>query len=87
MMSFIKFSLKKWEPNFDLEVLGCEPAKEIANRAEQNGIPTINDYFTDNVASTDALRQLWVEQTGKKRIIQAAVSLYGMTVTAVIQNK
>ena len=45
------------------------------------------DYFTDHVASTDALRQLWVEQSGKRRIIKASVSIYGMTVTAELQNK
>ena len=44
------------------------------------------DYFTEHVASNDALRQLWVEQTGKRRIIKASVSIYGMTVTAKIQD-
>ena len=48
---------------------------------------TLDDYFTDHVASTDALRQLWVEQSGKRRIIKASVSIYGMTVTAELQNK
>jgi hypothetical protein len=45
-----------------------------------------SDYFTEHVASIDALRQLWVEQTGKRRIIKASVSIYGMTVTAKIQD-
>ncbi len=45
-----------------------------------------DDYFTDHVASNDALRQLWVEKTGKRRIIKASVSIYGMTVTAKIQD-
>ena len=44
------------------------------------------DYFTDYVASNDALRQLWVEKTGKRRIIKATVSIYGMTVRAKIQD-
>ena len=48
---------------------------------------TPDDYFTDHVESTDALRQLWVEQSGKRRIIKASVSIYGMTVTAEIQDK
>jgi len=43
------------------------------------------DYFTDHVASSDALRQLWVEQGGNRRIIKATVSIYGMTITAEIQ--
>ena len=45
------------------------------------------DYFTDHITSTEAVRQLWVEKTGQKRIIKASVSIYGMTVTAKIQNK
>ena len=45
------------------------------------------DYFTDHVASSEALRQIWVEQSGERRIIKATVSIYGMTVTAEIQDK
>ena len=45
------------------------------------------DYFTDHVASTGALRQLWVEIMGKRRILQASVSIYGFTVTAIIQDE
>ena len=44
------------------------------------------DYFTNHVAINDALRQLWVEKSGKHRIIKASVSIYGMTVTAKIQD-
>ena len=44
------------------------------------------DYFTDHVVSDEALRQVWVEQNGKRRIIRATVSIYGMTVTAEIQD-
>ena len=44
------------------------------------------DYFTDHVASNDALHQLWVEKSGERRIIKASVSIYGMTVTAKIQD-
>ena len=40
------------------------------------------DYFTDHVASNEALRQIWVEQNDKRRIIKATVSIYGMTITA-----
>ena len=40
------------------------------------------DYFTDHVASDGALRQIWVEQNDKRRIIKATVSIYGMTITA-----
>ena len=45
------------------------------------------DYFTDHVASSEAIRQIWVEQNEKQRIIKATVSIYGMTVTAEIQEK
>ena len=45
------------------------------------------DYFTDHVASTDALRQLWVEKMGERRIIQASVTVYGITLTAEIQDE
>ena len=40
------------------------------------------DYFTDHVASNEALRQIWVEQNDKRRIIKATVSIYGITITA-----
>ena len=45
------------------------------------------DYFTDHIASSEALRQIWVEQSGERRISKATVSIYGMTVTAKIQDK
>jgi hypothetical protein len=45
------------------------------------------DYFTDHVSSSEAIRQIWVEQNDKRRIIKATVSIYGMTVTAEIQDK
>jgi SAM-dependent methyltransferase len=43
-------TLLKHFKNKNIQVLGCEPASEIANRALENGIPNIVDYFTDNVA-------------------------------------
>ena len=45
------------------------------------------DYFTDHVVSNEAVRQIWVNQTGKRWISKATVSIYGMTVTAEIQDK
>ena len=44
------------------------------------------DYFMDHVASAKALRQIWVEQTGKRRIVKASVSIYGMTVSAELHD-
>ena len=57
---------------------------------EQTGEASIQvspyDYFMDHVASAKALRQIWVEQTDKRRIVKASVSVYGMTVTAELQG-
>ena len=44
------------------------------------------DYFTDHVAMPKALRQIWVEQGGERRIMKASISLYGITLTAEIQE-
>ena len=46
------------------------------------------DYFTDNIVSQEALRELWVESnpSNKKKIIKASVSLYGIVMTAEINN-
>jgi len=35
-----------------LEVLGVEPASAIAKQAYENGLPTINDYFTEDVVNS-----------------------------------
>jgi len=35
-----------------LEVLGVEPASAIAKQANENGLPTINDYFTEDVLNS-----------------------------------
>lgn len=48
-----------------LNVLGVEPAKQIAQSANANGILTINDFFTDQV------RASIVEKFGKATIITA----------------
>ena len=57
---------------------------------EQSGEALIQvspyDYFMDHVASAKALRQIWVEQTGKRRIVKASVSIYGMTVSAELHD-
>ena len=57
---------------------------------EQSGEALIQvspyDYFMDHVASGKALRQIWVEQNGKKRIIKASVSIFGITVIAELQD-
>jgi hypothetical protein len=45
------------------------------------------DYFSDHIASPEAVRQIWVQNSGENRqIIKAQVSVYGITLTAMIQN-
>ena len=44
------------------------------------------DYFTDHISSSEAIRQLWIEKYGKRRIVRATVSLYGMTILAELQK-
>jgi len=39
-------SIQRWAPN----VLGVEPARNIAEQAVRDGIPTINDFFGDSTA-------------------------------------
>jgi hypothetical protein len=44
-----------------------------------------HDYFTDNIASENAIRQIWVDKSNMRNIIKASVSIYGILVTAEIQ--
>jgi len=45
------------------------------------------DYFSDHIASPDAIRQIWVESQGENRqIIKAQVAVYGITLTALVKN-
>ncbi len=48
-----------------MKVLGVEPATNIALQANQSGLPTINDFFTDKVAS-----QI-LDEYGKARVVTA----------------
>ena len=59
---------------------------DIEKTAETSVHVSPYDYFTDHVAMPKALRQIWVEQGGEKKIMKASVSLYGITITAEIQE-
>ena len=70
----------------DLEIL-CEHYRLDIEKTDGTSVHiTPYDYFTDHVAKPKVLRQIWVEQGGERRIIKASVSLYGMTITAKIQE-
>ena len=66
----------------------CDHYRLDIEKIEGNSIEVYPwDYFTDHIASKEALRQLWVEQGGKRRVIKASVLIYGMSVTAELQYK
>jgi hypothetical protein len=45
-----------------------------------------SDYFMNNIVAPEAVRQLWVEKSGRRRIIQASVKIYGINIVAKIKN-
>jgi hypothetical protein len=45
-----------------------------------------SDYFMNNIVSPEAVRQLWIEKSGRRRIIQASVKIYGINIVAKIKN-
>ncbi len=45
-------------------------------------LPEQSDYFMNNIIAKKAVRQIWVEQTIPRRIVQASVKLYGLTIIA-----
>ena len=45
-----------------------------------------SDYFMNNIVAPEAVRQLWIEKSGRRRIIQASVKIYGINVVAKIKN-
>ena len=45
-----------------------------------------SDYFMNNIVAPEAVRQLWVEKSGRRRIIQASVKIYGISIVARIKN-
>ena len=49
-------------------------------------LPEQPDYFMDNIVAPEAVRQLWVEKYGQRRIIQAGVKVYGINIIARIGN-
>ncbi len=55
-------------------------------RLDINAVNTVSslseqpDYFMNNIIAKNAVRQIWVEHDGQKRIIQAAVKVYGLKI-------
>ena len=45
-----------------------------------------SDYFMNNIVAPEAVRQLWIEKSGRRRIIQASVKIYGINIVARIKN-
>ena len=45
-----------------------------------------SDYFMNNIVAPEAVRQLWIEKSGRRRIIQASVKIYGINIVAKIKN-
>ena len=40
----------------------------------------------NNIVAPEAVRQLWIEKSGRRRIIQASVKIYGINIVAKIKN-
>jgi len=56
--------------------LDINPVEDVTS------LPVQADYFMNNIISTEAIRQVWVEKTFPFRIIQASVKLYGLNIVA-----
>ncbi|MCK5331729.1 MAG: DUF3108 domain-containing protein [Candidatus Marinimicrobia bacterium] len=46
-----------------------------------------SDYFSEYIVHPTAIRQLWVEKNGRRRIIMASVKLMGLTLEAKLLNE
>ncbi|MCH7762811.1 MAG: hypothetical protein IIB95_03615 [Candidatus Marinimicrobia bacterium] len=45
-------------------------------------LPEQSDYFMNNIIAEKAIRQIWVEKSSPRRIVQASVKLYGINIIA-----
>lgn len=61
--------------------LDIEPAD-----GQKENILTRSDYFSEYIVHPDAMRQLWVESDGQRRIVQATVKLFGITLEAQLSD-
>jgi len=48
--------------------------------------PEQSDYFMNNIISPKAIRQIWVEKYGLRRIIKASVNINGINIIAKIRH-
>ena len=42
------------------------------------------DYFSENITRSNLIKQLWVEKSGEKKIIQASAQISGIAIKAII---
>jgi len=49
-------------------------------------LPEQSDYFMNNIVAEKAIRQIWVEKTHPKRIVQASVKLNGLNIIATLTH-
>ena len=42
------------------------------------------DYFSENITQSNLIKQLWVEKSGEKKIIQASAQISGLAMKAII---
>ena len=59
---------------------------DIKAEEDVTSLPEQSDYFMDNIIESEAIRQLWVENSGQRRIIQAAVKVFGINIIARIRH-
>ena len=61
------------------------PALEIIQKLE-NKIKILDqtDYFSENITRSNLIKQLWVEKSGERKIIQASVQMSRLTMKAII---
>ena len=59
---------------------------DIKAEEDVTSLPEQSDYFMDNIIESEAIRQLWVENSGQRRIIQAAVKVFGINIIARIKH-
>ncbi len=60
---------------------------DLIPQEETGKILDRSDYFNQNITRPEAVRQLWVERSGERRIIKARVKLFGITLEAKIEGQ
>ncbi|NOZ03670.1 MAG: DUF3108 domain-containing protein [FCB group bacterium] len=60
---------------------------DLVPQEETGKILDRSDYFNQNITRPEAIRQLWVERSGERRIIKASVKLFGISLEAKIEDE